>query len=225
MATFSTLAIASNGSYTLTATDGSLASALSNTFSIGSTAFVSFNAEPTDFTSQFAVNQSGTAGGTSLNWNAAAGVDDQAGGAAGGGVKASAVTTDETAVYTPTTFNLSDGNPHTISLFLTAAGGLNAADRSQLGFLTSSTAGLNGGYSFISARIYGNDSINFQYDNGTSGATTVGAEILPTGVTTGDWLQLVFTAQETASGSFTLAESLLDYGTSGTAVPTMAIAP
>ena len=99
--------------------------------------------------------------------------------------KSPAVSTDETAVYTPTTFNLSDGNPHTISLFLTAAAGLNGNDRNQLGFLTSSTAGLNGGFSFISARIYGNDSINFQYDNGDSSATTVGDAILPTGVSHG----------------------------------------
>jgi hypothetical protein len=225
IATFDSLAIANNGSYTLTATDGSLSSALSNTFTIGSTAFVNFNTDPTDFTAQFAVNLTGVAGGTSLNWNGSAGVDDQAGGTAGGGIQTSAVSTDETAVYTPTTFSLSDGNVHTISIFLNAAGGLNTNDRNQLGFLTSSTAGLNGGYSFISARIYGNDSINFQYDNGASTATTVGAEILPTGVSTGDWLQLVFTAQETASGSFTLTESLLDYGASGTAAPTMVIAP
>ena len=174
VATFDSLLIANNGLYTLTATDGSLSSALSNTFTIGSTAFVNFNTESTDFTAQFAVNQTGVAGGTSLNWNASAGVGDQTGGTAGGGVKVSAVSTDETAVYTPTTFSLSDGNPHTISIFLTAAAGLNTNDRNQLGFLTSSTAGLNGGFSFISARIYGNDSINFQYDNGTSSATTVG---------------------------------------------------
>ncbi len=179
------MAIANNGLYTLTATDGSLSSALSNTFTIGATAFVNFNTESTDFTAQFAVNQTGVAGGTSLNWNATAGIDDQSGGTAGGGVKVSAASTDETAVYTPTTFSLSDGNPHTISIFLTAAGGLNTNDRNQLGFLTSSTAGLNGGFSFISARIYGNDSINFQYDNGTATATTVGAAILPTGVTHG----------------------------------------
>jgi hypothetical protein len=225
IATFSGLAVASNGIYTLTATDGGLTSALSNTFAVGSTAFVNFNTESTDFTAQFATNLSGTAGGTSLNWNATSGVDDQTGGTVGGAVQASAASTDETAVYTPTTFNLSDGNPHTISLFLTAAGGLNVNDRNQLGFLTSPTAGLNSGFSFISARIYGNDSINFQYDDGASPATTVGSEIMPTGVVTGDWLQLAFTAQETASGSFTLTESLLDYGPSGTAVPTMVIAP
>ena len=73
LATFSTLAIASDGSYTLTATDGTSRRPFSNSFSIGATAFVNFNTASTTFTSQFAVNQSGTAGGTSFNWNAAAG--------------------------------------------------------------------------------------------------------------------------------------------------------
>jgi hypothetical protein len=226
VATFNNLAITNNGAYSLTATDGSLSSALSNIFNIGSTAFVNFNTEATDFTAQFATNQSGVAGGTSLNWIATAGIDDQTGGTAGGGVQTSAGgSSDETAIYTPTTFNLSDGNPHTISLFLTAAGGLNTGDRNQLGFITSSTAGFNSNFSFISVRIYGNDSINLQYNNGGTTATTVGTPVLPTGVATGDWLQLVFTAQETASGSFTLTASLLDYGPSGTAAPIIVTAP
>ncbi len=226
VATFSSLAIANNGAYTLTATDGSLSSALSNIFNIGSTAFANFNTEATDFTANFATNLSGVAGGTSLNSVGTAGIDDQTAGAAGGGVQTSSgASSDETAVYTATTFNLSDDNPHTISLFLTAAGHLNTGDRQQLGFLTSSTSGLNSNFSFISARIYGDDSINFQYNNGGANATTVGNQILPTGVATGDWLELVFTAQETVSSSFTLTESLLDYGESGTAVPTIVTAP
>ncbi len=223
VAVFNSLAIADNGTYTLTATDGSLTSALSNSFTIGSTAFVSFNNEPTDFTAQFATNLNNYS--ASMNWSATAGVDDNTNSTPGGGISIAAVQSDQTAVYTPSTFNLSDGNPHTISLFLTAAGGLNTGDRNQLGFTTTSASEFNGGYSFISARIYGNDSINFQYDDGGSGATTVGNAIVPTGVATGDWLQLVFTAQEITSGSFTLTESLLDYGPSGTAVPTVVIAP
>ena len=224
VATFSSLAIANNGAYTLTATDASLSSALSNIFNIGASAFVNFNTEATDFTAQFATNEQPN-DPAALFWGAAAGVDDQSGGAAGGGVNL-LQGTDETANYTPTTFNLSDGNPHTVSIFLTAASGLGTGDRNQLGFITSSTASFNSNNSFISARIYGDDSINFQYCNGPGGATTVPATgVSSTGVATGDWLELVFTAQETSSGNFTMTASLLDYGASGTAIPTIVTAP
>jgi hypothetical protein len=225
VATFSTLAVTTNGVYTLTASDGSLTPAVSNTFTIGATAFDNFNSGASSFTSQFATNLSGVAGGTSLNWSASGGLDDQTGGAAGGGVVASA--TDETAVYTPTTFNLSDGAVHTVTEFLTAAAGHAAGDRLlQIGFLTSSTAGFNAGFSFISARIYGDHRVEFQSGNGP-GTTAVAIDTTaPTGtITNGDWLQLVFTTQETASGSFRGTFSLLDYGPTGVAAPTIVLAP
>src|SRR5262249_31034928 len=44
-------------------------------------------------------------------------------------------------------------------------------------------------------------------------------------IANGDWLQLVFTARETASGSFTGTFSLLDYGPTGTGAPTIVLAP
>ena len=44
-------------------------------------------------------------------------------------------------------------------------------------------------------------------------------------IANGDWLQLVFTTQETASGSFKGTFSLLDYGPTGVAVPTTVLAP
>src|SRR5205085_3769095 len=131
-------AVANNGSYTLTASDGALTTAVSNTFTIGATAFVDFNAAASSFTGQFVTNLSGTPGGTGLNWSSTAGVRDQAG-AAGAGVAAGAV--DETAVYTRTTFNLADQAVHTVSQFVTAAAGFAAGDRLlQIGFLTPSTA-------------------------------------------------------------------------------------
>jgi hypothetical protein len=225
VATFSTLAITSNGMYTLTASDGSLTTAVSNTFTIGATAFDNFNSAAINFTGQFATNNSGTPGGTALNWSATAGVDDQAGGGAGGGIVASP--TDETAVYQPTSFNLSDGAVHTVSEFLTAASGYSAGDRLlQIGFLTSPTAGFNAGFSFISARIYGNHQVEFQSGNG-AGTTAVALDTtMPTGtITNNDWLELVFTTQETALGSFKGTFSLLDYGPTGVGVPTLVLAP
>jgi hypothetical protein len=225
VATFSSLAVSTNGVYTLTASDGSLTTAVSNTFTIGATAFDNFNASASTFTGKFATNNSGTPGGTALNWGSTAGLDDQSGGAAGGGIIAGAA--DETAVYQPTTFNLSDRAVHTVSEFLTAATGYAAGDRLlQIGFLTSLTAGFNGGYSFISARIYGNHQVEFQSGNG-AGTTAVALDTTtPTGtIAANDWLQLVFTTQETASGSFKGTFSLLDYGPTGTGVPTLVLAP
>jgi hypothetical protein len=225
VATLNTLAVANNGMYTLTASDGSLTTATSNAFTIGSSAFVNFNAAATDFTGKFATNNSGTPNGTGLTWGSSAGLRDQSGGAAGGGVLGAAA--DVTAVYTPTTFNLADGAVHTISEFVTAAAGFAAGDRLlQIGFITSSSAGFNGGFSFISARIYGDRQVEFQSGNGTGTAAVSTNTTAPTGaIANGDWLQLVFTTRETASGSFTGTFSLLDYGPTGLGVPTLVLAP
>ncbi len=226
VATFSSLAITNNGLYTLTASDGNLPTTLSDSFAIGATAFVNFNNGANDFINNFATNQSGVEGGTSLTWNTTAGIDDQTGGAAGGGVAASNTSTDETAIYTPVPFNLSDGNVHTVSEFITAAAGLNSGDRNQIGFTTSLIAGFNGGYSFISARLLGNHQVEFQSGNGTGTSAVTGTPVTPTGtINSGDWLQLVFTTQETASGSFSGTFSLLDYGPTGSAAPTIVLAP
>ena len=224
VATFSTLAVANNGTFTLTASDGTLTTAVSNTFTIGATAFDNFNSGASSFTTPFATNLAGVAGGTALNWSATAGIGDQAGGAAGGGIVGTS--TDETAVYTSTTFNLSDGAVHTISEFVTAPVRA-AGDRTlQLGFLTARTAGFNGGFSFISARVYGDHRVEFQSGNGSGTAAVSTNTTAATGtIATGDWLQLVFTTRETASGSFTGTFSLLDYGPTGTAAPTLVLAP
>lgn len=87
VATFTNLAITAVGAYTLTATDGSLASAKSNPFAVTNAlpaSFIdNFNAGATDLTSKFTVtNDSGA--GTALTWAAVAGIDDQTGPAARG---------------------------------------------------------------------------------------------------------------------------------------------
>src|SRR5438105_1671435 len=104
VATFSTLAVANNGQYSLTASDGSLSPAISNLFAIGANAYVDFNIEATDFTAQFANNQMGVPGGTALVWNATAGVNDNTGGTPGGAVHV-ASGADQNAIFTPITFS------------------------------------------------------------------------------------------------------------------------
>jgi hypothetical protein len=228
VATFGNLVINNTGSYTLTASDGSLTSATSNTFMITATTSVSvnFNTAATDFTSNFTVYNNGGANNTSLGWGAAVGVQDQPGPAAGGGVQSTGgVAIDSTSVYTPARINLSDGHVHTMSEYVTAMSGLGTGDKSlQLGFLAPSSTGFNAGFSFISARILGNGTVEFQSNNGGTAASSHNTR--PTGtVTAGDWLQLVFTAQETASGSFQGTFSLIDYGPTGVGSATTVLAP
>src|SRR5262249_19790178 len=148
VATFSSVAIATDGTYSLTATDSALPAAVSDTFHIGLSAFDNFNGSATSFTGPFATNNSGRPGGASLTWGPFAGIADQSGGTAGGGIVASAG--DETAVYTPAPFNLSDGAVHTVAEFLTSAAGYASGDRLlQIGLVTSPTGPFNKGFSFL----------------------------------------------------------------------------
>ena len=132
---------------------------------------------------------------------------------------------DSTAIYTPSKVNLSDGQVHTLSEYVTAVSGLGTGDKPlQLGYLSPTSTGFNAGFSFISARILGNNTVEFQYDNG--GTATSIDNTKPTGtIAIGDWLELVFTTQETASGSFKGTFSLIDYGPTGVGVGTTVLAP
>jgi hypothetical protein len=226
VATFSNLTIATNGAYTLTASDTGLTSAISNSFNVGTSAYVNFNTEATDYTAQFTPNSAGTAGGNNFAWSATAGVNDYTGATAGGGLM-STNGSDATAIYSPATFDLSDHAVHVIAEYVTAPAGLGAGDRAlQIGFITSPTAGFNGGFSFISTRIYGDHAVEFQSGNGTGTAAQSLNKTAPTGtISTGDWLQLIFTTQEMASGSFQGTFSLLDYGQTGVGIPTTVLAP
>jgi hypothetical protein len=228
VATFGGLVINTAGSYTLAASDGSLTGATSSAFTIsaGTSLYADYNTAATDFTSKFTVYNNGGANNTSLAWGAAFGVQDQTGPAAGGGVQSSgSVAIDTTAVYTPSKANLSDGLVHTMSAYVTAVSGLGAGDKPiQIGFLAPTSTGFNTGFSFISARILGNGTVEFQSNNGGAAASTHNTK--PTGtITTGDWLDLIFTAKETASGSFQGTFALVDYGPGGVGAGTTVLAP
>src|SRR5262249_10133979 len=163
--TFGNLVINAAGTYTLAASDGSLAGATSNSFTVaaGTSVYDDFNAAATDFTSLFTVTNNGGANGTSLAWGAGLGVQDQPGPAAGGVQSSGAVAIDSTATYTPSKVNLADGQVHTLSEYVTAVAGLGTGDKPlQLGFLAPTSVGFNAGNSFISARILGNNTVEFQ---------------------------------------------------------------
>src|SRR5262249_46562216 len=213
---------------TLAASDGSLTGATSSPFTVaaGTSVYLDFNTAATDFTSNFAVHNNNGATTNPLAWGAALGVQDQPGPAAGGGVQSSgSVAIDTTAIYTPSQVNLSDGQVHTLSEYVTAVSGLGTGDKSlQLGFLSPTSTGFNTGFSFISARILGNDTVEFQSANGGAASSIDNTRRTGT-ITTGDWLDLIFTAQETASGSFTGTFSLIDYGPTGVGPGTTVLAP
>jgi hypothetical protein len=229
IATFGNIVINAAGNYTLAASDGSLTGATSNSFAIsaGTSVYDDFNFAASDFTSNFTVVNNGGANNTSVNWTATAGVQDEDGPANGPGLQSTASTAiDSTAIYTPSKVNLSDGQVHTMSMYLTAVSGLNTGNKPlQIGYLAPNSTGFNAGFSFISARLLGNNSVEFQYDNGTSPATSI-LNTLPTGtITAGDWLDLIFTAKETASGSFNGTFSLVDYGPTGIAAGRTVVGP
>jgi hypothetical protein len=228
VATFGGLVINTAGSYTLAGSDGSLTSATSNAFTVsaGTSVYDDFNSAAGSFTSNFTVSNDGGANNTSLAWGAGFGVQDQPGPAAGGGVQSSgSVAIDSTAVYTPSKVNLSDGKVHTTYAYVTAVSGLGTGDKPlQIGFLAPTSTNFNANFSFISARILGNNTVEFQSANG--GAAVSIDNTRPTGtIKTGDWLVLIFTTQETASGSFKGTFALVDYGPGGVGAGTTVLAP
>src|SRR5206468_3580938 len=94
----------------------------------------------------------------------------------------------------------------------------------QIGYLAPTSTGFNAGFSFISARILGNNNLEFQYCNGATAISTNNTR--PTGaITAGDWLNLIFTTRETASGSFQGTFSVVNYGPTGVGAGTTVLAP
>jgi autotransporter-associated beta strand protein len=188
--------------------------------------FDNFNSGASSFIPTFAQNIRGVADDEYFYWGATAGIQDQ-GGAAGGGVLASLASppNEQSAIYQPATFNLSDGAVHTVSMFVTAASVSNDTDRTlNIGFITSPTGGFDDDFSYLSVRLLANHQAQFGFCNGSG--TNIQDTTTPTGtIATNDWLQLVFTAQEVASGSFTCTYSLLDYGQTGLGVPAVVLAP
>src|SRR5260370_15785189 len=144
--TFGGRVVNTAGSYTLAASDGTLTGAISSSFTVtaGTSIFIDFNSGASSFTSNFTVHNNGGANNTSLAWGAGFGVQDQPGPAAGGGLQSSgSIAIDSTAIYTPATVNLGDGQVHTISECLTALPGLASRDQPlPTRYLSPTCAGL-----------------------------------------------------------------------------------
>ena len=226
VATFSNLAIASTGNYTLIATDSSLTSAVSNGFYIGPTAFVNFNAGATTFTSQFALNNQGNPGGTrTLAGARLMGLTtrQERRPAAGSHPQAAAPIRPP---FTPRRLSICrmgwsirfpNSSPRRPALAVATNFCRSASSR------PTHRVSIPISRSFPPAFLAIRPSSSSQTTAGSS-ATSIDNTSVTGTINTGDWLQLIFTTDETASGNFQGTFSVLDYGPTGVSAPTTVLA-
>jgi hypothetical protein len=192
-----------------------------------------FNGGATDYSNNFTQNHDGDPR-SNIVFGATSGVQDQGGSAAGGGLTATGASIDTTVIYKNAKATLTDGTTHTVSTFVTAVAGLATGDKHlQLGFIIGPNSSFNGENppdtnnpnlqptAFISARLLGDNHVEFQSKNLALSTATTG-NVAPTGtINAGDWLKLTFTATETnvATGVFNVGFTLEDYGPTGTGTP------
>ncbi len=168
-------------------------------------AFVSDFNTPGTFATEYQVNN-----GSNLQQVASGGLS------ASGGVNLISETGDSTAIFKNEVFDLSTGTPTlTISgYFLNQQGvaGGGAAGAFQLGFAAEQSTAFNGGsgFTFISARVRGEGSVEFQ--SGVSGSATNSATTANHLLVNGNWYFLTLTLTRLAtlntfSGQATLFNS------------------
>jgi len=188
---------------------------------------VNFNNGATDLTNNFNVEANGVAS-TNFSWGATAGVMDQAGPSAGGGVVPLGV--DVTAVYNKGSFDLTTGSTVNLSVMY-LRGSNTGGNKAQIGLLGGPSQSFNGGtndvgFNFISARVIGNgtDLINAQGGAGAAGVaagaatSTIGTNTAGFAFTAGHWYELnvSITETNTAAGTFSVGSNIVDFGTAGT---------
>jgi len=187
-------------------------------------ASVNFNGGATDLSGNFNQETNGVAS-SAFSWGATAGVMDQAGPSAGGGVTGAA--TDDTLIYNGGTIDFTTGQTYTLSVMY-QRGNTTAANKIQLGVVDASNRSFNGGsndtgYNFISARILGGtkDLIQGQFDSNVASAFS-NATTLANGPSfsyiVGHWYQLNVNIAETntSTGTFKVDANVVDFGTAGT---------
>lgn len=194
---------------------------------------IDFNGGPADYTNNFAENHNGAAT-SAFTWDGMAGVQDQPGPASGGGLIASGPSLESTAVYQPSTFDLTNGQQWTISDYVVDTAGLGSGDKQlQLGFINGNNNSFNAELattSFLTSRLLGNNHVELQYKDtatGNTGTHSVGNKALASSVQAGDWLKLTLSVLETdtSAGKFNYSFSADDYGPTGVAAPVNVLAP
>jgi MYXO-CTERM domain-containing protein len=182
----------------------------------GSPVSLDFNSDATSFTGNFLVENNGTAN-TGFTWTAGVGVQDQPGPAAGGAVVYSA--NDITASYNSSSFDLTAGTT-TESAFLKLGGAAGGTDKAlQLGFMDVANRSFNGELAdtaFMSFRIFGNGTVEFQSKPLAGGTGAVGLGSITLNQT--DWLKasLILTPTNAAAGTYNYQVVIEDWGTTGT---------
>ena len=189
-------------------------------------------------------NFNGTAGSTLSSFNFTptlgaftytntGGTLDQGTSTGGGAVTTSAA--DSTAVYSGGTTPLADGNVHTVSMMVKDSDASTGDTPLQLGWLAAANQTFDGSEtvngtainpSFISARILGDSELSLESAN--AGTTTSAATVnFTTAATSGDWLQLTVSAQETntSTGAFTVTYSVTEFGPNGNSPAKVLLAP
>jgi hypothetical protein len=179
-----------------------------------------FNHDGTTFTP-------GTGAGQNFAHSPTAGVLDNTGGTAGGGLTTTNFDSQMNYVgpggqANPTTFNLATGR--TVSVMLNSAA-WGTGRVGQLGFLNQVNNSFNNdppandNVAYIAVRPYGTGQLELQTKNAVVGAGTVNTNFVAggTSLVNGSWYKLSFTATETSPGTFSATVALDNYGTAGTA--------
>ncbi|HEV2208470.1 MAG TPA: chitobiase/beta-hexosaminidase C-terminal domain-containing protein [Verrucomicrobiae bacterium] len=184
---------------------------------LGQTAFLDFNV-PGEYTNNFSAwNDIG--GGN--NGGTYAFAENPAAGVGGSGAVAVINSSDTTATYSSGSWNFStNGSTITVSLLL-YTDGQTSGNKVQLGVINSTTNGLNAnaGVAFASYRFIPQSATTWQlYEQYRSGgAMTTSPSLGAVTVQTGHWYKFVLSLTNTsgASGNYSTACALYDYGATG----------
>ena len=254
-ATFGDMVIDATGTYTISASAAGVTGANSNSFLIYTplSLNLNFNNASTDFTNNFTVNvalaHANNGNPNSITWGSNFGINDNTGGTVDGGIQSSnfvtvnnhttSSTIDWTMDYAPTsgpsTVNLADGQVHTLSEFYNVSTytGIGSGDKSiQLGLLGPGSTEFNSSTStvlesFISARVLGDKSVEFQSENNIAnqGAASIDNTGAVSGVAAGDWVQPSSMPSKPHPAASRAISEEIDYGPTGTAAGTVVLSP
>ncbi|MEX2382266.1 MAG: PEP-CTERM sorting domain-containing protein [Opitutales bacterium] len=171
--------------------------------------------EATDYTSLFNATDS-----DALSWSSANGVGGTSGRV---GVPQSTATSDTTAVYNQTSFDLTTGDTFETSIYFLIPdpiGGNAFITAAQIGFTSENNQGFlnNSGFAYISSRVRANATgdtyiLESQFKNPTDGATNVDT----TGtfnLSVDNWYKLTATYTDVGS-SFDYTATVQNFGTDG----------
>jgi hypothetical protein len=184
-------------------------------------------ADASVFTNNFLVNQNGAPLPTSISWSGSAGVLDQPGPAAGGGLTYGPTAGDPTADYNGNYFVLT-GGPSTVSIMVKTTATPTGGDKIQIGFLNLFNRSFNGemsdsagpppvvGTAFITSRLLPTGANNLQVQIKPRNGATATTNLSTLALAGNEWYKLTSVITPTGTdGQYTVGTKLDDYGTDG----------